>query len=173
MRRPHCASFGRRDPQNSSRVLWIWWTSSRPCRFSYAWLIVMISYPQRTQTFSSDSRWLITTSLDSIIRTFDIPSGHLIDAFRTASVATSISFSPTSDFLATAHVDGVGIYLWYVCSAASLAWSNDADAGQIEHSARTSRSAELPKRMLSVSTFHRCMAPPKTKVCFEIHTSCM
>ncbi|KAI9466162.1 Utp21-domain-containing protein [Lactarius psammicola] len=63
-------------------------------------------------TFSSDSRWLITTSLDSIIRTFDIPSGRLIDAFRTASIATSVSFSPTSDFLATAHVDSVGVYLW-------------------------------------------------------------
>ncbi|KAF8503603.1 Utp21-domain-containing protein [Russula emetica] len=63
-------------------------------------------------TFSSDSRWLISTSLDSIIRTFDIPSGHLIDAFRTTSVATSVSFSPTSDFLATAHVDSVGVYLW-------------------------------------------------------------
>lgn len=63
-------------------------------------------------TFSSDSRWLITTSLDSIIRTFDIPSGRLIDAFRTASIATSVSFSPTGDFLATAHVDSVGVYLW-------------------------------------------------------------
>ncbi|KAH9063481.1 Utp21-domain-containing protein [Lactarius vividus] len=63
-------------------------------------------------TFSSDSRWLITTSLDSIIRTFDIPSSRLIDAFRTASIATSVSFSPTGDFLATAHVDGVGVYLW-------------------------------------------------------------
>ncbi|KAH9180505.1 Utp21-domain-containing protein [Lactarius sanguifluus] len=63
-------------------------------------------------TFSSDSRWLITTSLDSIIRTFDIPSGRLIDAFRTVSIATSVSFSPTGDFLATAHIDGVGVYLW-------------------------------------------------------------
>ncbi|KAF8236226.1 Utp21-domain-containing protein [Tricholoma matsutake] len=63
-------------------------------------------------TFSPDSRWLITTSLDSIIRTFDVPTGHLIDAFRTSSLATSISFSPTNDFLATAHVDSVGIYLW-------------------------------------------------------------
>ncbi|KAF8350478.1 Utp21 specific WD40 associated putative domain-containing protein [Amanita rubescens] len=62
--------------------------------------------------FSSDSRWLITSSLDSIIRTFDIPTGRLIDVFRTTSVATSISFSPTGDFLATAHVDSVGIYLW-------------------------------------------------------------
>ncbi|KAJ7709752.1 Utp21 specific WD40 associated putative domain-containing protein [Mycena rosella] len=63
-------------------------------------------------TFSPDSRWLVTTSLDSVIRTFDVPTGRLIDAFRTASVATSLSFSPTNDFLATAHVDSVGVYLW-------------------------------------------------------------
>ncbi|KAL4246072.1 Utp21-domain-containing protein [Abortiporus biennis] len=63
-------------------------------------------------TFSPDARWLIATSLDSIIRTFDIPTGRLIDAFRTSSVATSLSFSPTNDFLATAHVDSVGVYLW-------------------------------------------------------------
>ncbi|KAL6305314.1 Utp21-domain-containing protein [Sparassis latifolia] len=63
-------------------------------------------------TFSPDSRWLVTTSLDSIIRTFDIPTGRLIDAFRTPSVATSVTFSPTNDFLATAHVDSVGVFLW-------------------------------------------------------------
>ncbi|KJA14833.1 hypothetical protein HYPSUDRAFT_208393 [Hypholoma sublateritium FD-334 SS-4] len=63
-------------------------------------------------TFSPDSRWLVATSLDSVIRTFDVPTGRLIDAFRTSSVATSISFSPTNDFLATAHVDSVGIFLW-------------------------------------------------------------
>ncbi|KAF9819788.1 hypothetical protein IEO21_01879 [Rhodonia placenta] len=38
--------------------------------------------------------------------------GRLIDAFRTSSVATSVAFSPTNDFLATAHVDSVGVYLW-------------------------------------------------------------
>ncbi|KAI6028634.1 Utp21 specific WD40 associated putative domain-containing protein [Pisolithus orientalis] len=62
--------------------------------------------------FSPDSRWIVTTSLDSIIRTFDIPTCRLIDAFRVPSVATSIAFSPTGDFLATAHVDSVGIFLW-------------------------------------------------------------
>lgn len=36
----------------------------------------------------------------------------MIDAFRTPSVATSVSFSPTNDFLATSHVDSVGVYLW-------------------------------------------------------------
>jgi U3 small nucleolar RNA-associated protein 21 len=64
------------------------------------------------QAFSHDSRWLVTTSLDSIIRTFDIPTGQVIDAFRTSNVATSLSFSPTGDFLASAHVGSLGIYLW-------------------------------------------------------------
>ena len=50
--------------------------------------------------------------MDSIIRTFDVPTGRLIDAFRTPSVATSLSFSPTNDFLATSHVDSVGVFLW-------------------------------------------------------------
>ena len=54
------------------------------------------------------------SSLDSVIRTFDIPTGRLIDAFRSSSIATSISFSPSNDFLATAHVDSVGVFLWYV-----------------------------------------------------------
>ncbi|GAA5925720.1 rRNA-processing protein UTP21 [Sporobolomyces koalae] len=62
--------------------------------------------------FSPDSRWIITASQDSVIRTFDVPTGNLVDAFRTKSVATSLSFSPTGDFLATTHVDSVGVYLW-------------------------------------------------------------
>ena len=64
------------------------------------------------QAFSPDSRWLVTTSLDSIIRTYDVPTGQLVDAFRTTSISTSITFSPTGDFLATAQVDSVGVYLW-------------------------------------------------------------
>ncbi|KAF8921083.1 Utp21 specific WD40 associated putative domain-containing protein [Mucidula mucida] len=63
-------------------------------------------------TFSPDSRWLIASSLDSSIRTFDVPTGRLIDVFKTPSVATSLAFSPTNDFLATSHVDSVGVFLW-------------------------------------------------------------
>ena len=54
----------------------------------------------------------MTTSLDSVIRTYDIPTGRLIDAFRTPSICTSLTFSPTGDFLASAHVDSVGVHLW-------------------------------------------------------------
>ena len=83
------------------------WISYVPCPSLYI-ALVQTSF----QVFSPDSRWLIATSLDSSIRTFDVPTGRLIDIFRTASVATSVAFSPTGDFLATSHVDSVGVYLW-------------------------------------------------------------
>lgn len=84
--------------------------------------------------FSPDSRWLEVASLGSIVRAFDVPTTRLIDAFRTSSVARTISFSPTNDFLATAHVDSVGVYLWcalfHLLSIAAYLMSYE---GQIEH----------------------------------------
>eukprot|EP00118_Oscarella_pearsei_P001965 m.9054 g.9054 ORF g.9054 m.9054 type:complete len:895 (+) comp21044_c0_seq2:11-2695(+) len=63
-------------------------------------------------TFSPDSRWLLTSSMDSTVRTWDLPSARLLDCFIVESPATAISLSPTGDFLATTHVDDLGIYLW-------------------------------------------------------------
>jgi len=68
--------------------------------------------PILDMTMTSDSRWLVATSADCVIRTFDLPTGAMIDAFRTNSVATSVTFSPSGDFLASSHVDSVGIFLW-------------------------------------------------------------
>jgi U3 small nucleolar RNA-associated protein 21 len=50
--------------------------------------------------------------MDSIVRTYDVPTGQLVDAFRSPSIATGVTFSPTGDFLATSHVDSVGVHLW-------------------------------------------------------------
>lgn len=63
-------------------------------------------------TFSADGRWLVACSTDNVVRTFDLATAQLIDAFRTTSMTTSVTFSPTGDFLATAHVDSVGVHLW-------------------------------------------------------------
>ncbi|KAH9489302.1 WD repeat-containing protein 36 [Bulinus truncatus] len=63
-------------------------------------------------TFRADGRWLLTSSLDCTIRTWNIPTGKLIDVFLLHFAATSISLSPCSNFLATTHVGDVGIYLW-------------------------------------------------------------
>ncbi|KAJ2450150.1 rRNA-processing protein utp21 [Coemansia sp. RSA 2424] len=62
--------------------------------------------------FSNDGRWIVTSSLDSTIRTWDLPTGHMVDWFKVESVPVSLAFSPTGDFLATAHMDSVGIFLW-------------------------------------------------------------
>ncbi|PKI85082.1 hypothetical protein MVES_001224 [Malassezia vespertilionis] len=62
--------------------------------------------------FSPDGRWIVSCSTDGVVRTFDIATAQLIDAFRPPSMATSVTFSPTGDFLATAHVDSVGVHLW-------------------------------------------------------------
>lgn len=36
----------------------------------------------------------------------------LVDCFLVAMAPVAVSMSPTGDFLATAHVDSLGIYLW-------------------------------------------------------------
>jgi len=62
--------------------------------------------------FSPDGRWLITASMDCSVRTWDLPSGCLIDSFLLDSAPLNVTMSPTGDFLATSHVDHLGIYLW-------------------------------------------------------------
>lgn len=62
--------------------------------------------------FSPDSRWLITASMDSTIKVWDIPSSYLIDHFKLEMPCISLTMSPTGDFLATAHVDYLGVFLW-------------------------------------------------------------
>lgn len=78
--------------------------------------------------FSPDARWLVTACMDGSVRVFDLPSGlccvlfrscvdpvrtgRLIDWFAFDKAVTSLSFSPKSDFLATTHVNNLGIFLW-------------------------------------------------------------
>lgn len=63
-------------------------------------------------TFSSDSRWLITASMDSTVKVYDIPSAYMIDHFEFDVPCVSLTISPAGDFLATAHVNRLGIYTW-------------------------------------------------------------
>ena len=62
--------------------------------------------------FSTDSRWIITASMDCLIKVWDLPSSKLIDCFKFDKAPTSICFSPSSEFFATTHVNDLGIYLW-------------------------------------------------------------
>ncbi|XP_026286831.1 WD repeat-containing protein 36 [Frankliniella occidentalis] len=62
--------------------------------------------------YTPDSRWLVTSAMDCTVRLWDIPSSQLIDIFQVDAACTSLSFSPTGEFLATTHVDQLGVYLW-------------------------------------------------------------
>ncbi len=62
--------------------------------------------------FSNDGRWIIAASMDSVVRVWDLPTGHLINALRMESPCTALAFSDTGEYLATAHSDGVGINIW-------------------------------------------------------------
>lgn len=64
--------------------------------------------------FSNDGRWIIAASMDSVIRIWDLPTGHLIDGIRTKKIVTALSFARSGEFLATAHVGSAGINLWYL-----------------------------------------------------------
>lgn len=61
--------------------------------------------------FSHDGRWIVTCSMDSVVRVFDLATGHLIDAFKT-NTCTNVAFSSTGEFLATAHAGNIGINIW-------------------------------------------------------------
>lgn len=63
-------------------------------------------------TFSPDSRWLVTSSMDCTIRTWDVPAAQLVDQFQTETACISLNMSPTGEVLATAHVNSLGIFLW-------------------------------------------------------------
>lgn len=63
-------------------------------------------------TFSNDGRWIITATSDSVVRVWDLPTGHLIDAMKLPKPCTTIAFSPTGEYLATAMENDVGIHIW-------------------------------------------------------------
>ncbi|KAI9681428.1 MAG: hypothetical protein M1817_002712 [Caeruleum heppii] len=62
--------------------------------------------------FSNDGRWIIAASMDSNIRIWDLPTGHLIDAIRLQRPCMTMAFSSTGEFLATALQGELGINVW-------------------------------------------------------------
>lgn len=92
--------------------------------------------------FSPDSRWLITSSMDCTIKTWDIPSSYLIDQFKMSRPCISIAMSPSGDFLATAHVDFLGVYLW-----ANKSLYEHVSMRSIDPETCEAREMELPNMM--------------------------
>lgn len=62
--------------------------------------------------FSNDGRWIIAASADRVLRVWDLPTGHLIDAMRMARPCTALAFSATGEYLATACEGETGVDIW-------------------------------------------------------------
>ncbi|KAK4542568.1 hypothetical protein LTR36_006616 [Oleoguttula mirabilis] len=61
--------------------------------------------------FSNDGNW-IAACMGQLILLWDLPTGHLVDAFKLRADCSSLAFSPTGEFLATATTDSVGVDVW-------------------------------------------------------------
>jgi len=62
--------------------------------------------------FSPDARTLYTSSLDGTIRVWDVPTNSCVDWMSFDTPPTSLTVSPTGEFLATTHKGKLGISLW-------------------------------------------------------------
>ncbi|KAI1816504.1 WD domain-containing protein [Poronia punctata] len=63
-------------------------------------------------TFSNDGRWIVAASQDSIIRVWDLPTSHLIDAIKLETPCTALAFSSTGEYLAAAPEGQLGVNIW-------------------------------------------------------------
>jgi U3 small nucleolar RNA-associated protein 21 len=62
--------------------------------------------------FSPDGRTLYTSSLDGTIRVWDVPTNTCVDWLGFKTPPTSLTVSPTGEFLSTTHAGRLGISMW-------------------------------------------------------------
>jgi U3 small nucleolar RNA-associated protein 21 len=62
--------------------------------------------------FAGDARTLVTSSMDGSVRAWDLPTGQCVDWMRFEKPVVSLAFSPSGEFLTTAHAGSLGLCLW-------------------------------------------------------------
>ncbi|CDF39678.1 WD40-repeat containing protein [Chondrus crispus] len=62
--------------------------------------------------FDPLGRRIISASMDSTIKTWDLPSGRIIDTLLCVNAPTSVAVAPSGEYLASTHVNDLGLSLW-------------------------------------------------------------
>ncbi|KAF9881735.1 hypothetical protein CkaCkLH20_00881 [Colletotrichum karsti] len=62
--------------------------------------------------FSNDGRWIIAASQDCVVRIWDLPTSHLIDAIRLEKPCTALAMSSTGEYLAATVENELGVAIW-------------------------------------------------------------
>lgn len=81
-------------------------------RFGFGMKMTRHTAPISDLGFSPDGRTLYTSSLDGTIRVWDVPTNTCVDWLGFSSPPTSLTLSPTGEYLATTHTGRLGISLW-------------------------------------------------------------
>ena len=68
--------------------------------------------PVTDLSFNPSGRRLLSASLDSTIRVWDVPTATCVDWMRFSTAPTSLTLSPTGEYMATTHLNKVGLGLW-------------------------------------------------------------
>ncbi|TDZ61089.1 U3 small nucleolar RNA-associated protein 21-like protein [Colletotrichum trifolii] len=62
--------------------------------------------------FSSDGRWIVAASRDFVLRVWDLPTSHLIDAIRLEKPCVALAMSATGEYLAAGIEGELGVAVW-------------------------------------------------------------
>jgi U3 small nucleolar RNA-associated protein 21 len=55
--------------------------------------------------FSNDGRWIVAASMDSVVRVWDMPTGHLIDIFQFTNELSGLEVNHTDREVITTEGD--------------------------------------------------------------------
>eukprot|EP00178_Gracilaria_changii_P009024 TRINITY_DN267_c0_g3_i1.p1 TRINITY_DN267_c0_g3~~TRINITY_DN267_c0_g3_i1.p1 ORF type:complete len:995 (+),score=158.07 TRINITY_DN267_c0_g3_i1:6574-9558(+) len=62
--------------------------------------------------FDVSGRRILSASMDSTLKTWDLPSGRVFDTLHCDDAPTSIAVAPNGEYIATTHVNNLGVKLW-------------------------------------------------------------
>lgn len=62
--------------------------------------------------FDPQGRRIVSASIDGTVRTWDLPSGRVVDKLACSDAPTSVAIAPSGEYLATTHVNNLGVSLW-------------------------------------------------------------